>query len=95
MTYQTDNWLQLDLPCSIPFYRWLLSEEQSLSLSDLAKVAPEVQSTLIRLHELVKRRDAIQRDEILDVIEKTEQVNGLLMQVRGGHSLNFGCRLHF
>lgn len=46
-----------------------------MGLGDLAKVAPEVQATLIRLHELVKRRDAIQQNDTLDVIEKTEQVN--------------------
>lgn len=66
--------LQLDLPCSIPFYRWLLCEEQTLSLADLAYVAPEVQSTLVRLYELVKQRDSIQQDATLDVIEKNEQV---------------------
>lgn len=52
-----------------------MNEEHSLSLPDLAKVAPEVQATLIRLHELVKIRDALQRDDTLDVIEKTEKVN--------------------
>ncbi|KAG4072120.1 hypothetical protein HA402_015619 [Bradysia odoriphaga] len=67
----------LDLPCSIPFYRWILNEEHSLGLTDLAKVAPEVQATLIRLHEIVKQRDAIQQDPALDVIEKTEQIESL------------------
>lgn len=41
----------------------------------MAKVAPEVQATLTRLHEIVKQRDAIQQDPSLDVIEKTEQVS--------------------
>lgn len=45
-----------------------------MSLADLAKVAPEVQATLTRLHELVKQRDLIQENDLLDVIEKTEQV---------------------
>lgn len=41
----------------------------------MARVAPEVQATLTRLHEIVKQRDAIQQDPTLDVIEKTEQVS--------------------
>lgn len=65
---------QLDLPCSIPFYRWLLCEEQSLGLADLAFVAPEVQATLSRLHVLVKKRDRLQQDGSLDAGQKTEQV---------------------
>lgn len=64
----------MDLPCSIPFYRWLLSEEQSLGLADLAFVAPEVQATLSRLHVLVKKRDRLQQDCSLDDGQKTEQV---------------------
>lgn len=60
----------MDLPCSIPFYRWLLSEEHSLGLADLSKVAPEVQATLIRLHELVKKRDGILADMAIDALEK-------------------------
>lgn len=64
----------MDLPCSIPFYRWLLCEEQSLGLADLAFVAPEVQATLSRLHVLVKKRDRLQQDGSLDAAQKTEQV---------------------
>ncbi|EDS38382.1 thyroid hormone receptor interactor 12 [Culex quinquefasciatus] len=63
----------LDLPYSIPFYRWLLAEENSLALSDLDQVAPEVQVTLLRLNEIVKQRDLIQGDPGLDAMEKTEK----------------------
>ena len=64
----------MDLPYSIPFYRWLLSEENSLTLADLGQVAPEVQGTLLRLNEIVKQRDLIQSDPTLDAMEKTEKV---------------------
>ncbi|KAJ6635983.1 E3 ubiquitin-protein ligase TRIP12 [Pseudolycoriella hygida] len=67
----------LDLPCSIPFYRWILNEEHSLGLTDLARVAPEVQATLTRLYDIVKQRDAIQQDTSLDVVEKTDQIESL------------------
>lgn len=64
----------MDLPFSIPFYRWLLTEENSLGLSDLGKVAPEVQGSLLRLNEIVKQREIIQVDPMLDAMEKTEKV---------------------
>ncbi|XP_037922680.1 E3 ubiquitin-protein ligase TRIP12 isoform X3 [Hermetia illucens] len=67
----------LDLPFSIPFYRWLLCEESTLSLADLAWVAPEVQATLVRLLEVVRQRDSIQNDPGLDVMEKTEKIEQL------------------
>lgn len=64
----------MDLPFSIPFYRWLLTEENSLSLADLGQVAPEVQGTLLRLNEIVKKREIILADPTLDSMEKTEKV---------------------
>lgn len=65
----------MDLPFSIPFYRWLLNEENSVGLADLGQVAPEVQGTLLRLHEIVKQREIIQNDPTLDAMEKTEKVS--------------------
>ncbi|XP_058455043.1 E3 ubiquitin-protein ligase TRIP12 [Malaya genurostris] len=67
----------LDLPYSIPFYRWLLAEENSLGLPDLGQVAPEVQGTLLRLNEIVKMRDLVQTDLTLDAMEKTEKIEAL------------------
>lgn len=67
----------LDLPYSIPFYRWLLAEENSLGLPDLDQVAPEVQGTLLRLNEMVKQRDQVQADPNLDAMEKTEKIESL------------------
>uniref|UniRef100_A0A1A9UR52 E3 ubiquitin-protein ligase n=1 Tax=Glossina austeni TaxID=7395 RepID=A0A1A9UR52_GLOAU len=64
----------LDLPFSIPFYRWLLNEESYVGLSDLARVAPEVQCTLVRLQDVVHQRDTILIDNGLDAMEKTEKV---------------------
>ena len=65
------------MPFSIPFYRWLLTEENSLSLADLGQVAPEVQGTLLRLNEMVKQRDIIQSDTTIDAMEKTEKVSSI------------------
>ncbi|CAB0009110.1 unnamed protein product [Nesidiocoris tenuis] len=43
----------LDLPLSRTFYRWLLGEESSLGLADLAYVNPSVHKTLVRLMGVV------------------------------------------
>ncbi|XP_037942142.1 E3 ubiquitin-protein ligase TRIP12 isoform X3 [Teleopsis dalmanni] len=67
----------LDLPFSTPFYRWLLNEEQSVGLADLAWVAPEVQSTLIRLQNVVHQREHILSDPNFDAMEKTEKIEAL------------------
>lgn len=67
----------LDLPLSTPFYRWLLGEENSLSLADLGYVVPEVQNTLLRLNEIVKKREILQSDPTLDAMEKTERIEAL------------------
>ncbi|XP_055377635.1 E3 ubiquitin-protein ligase TRIP12 isoform X2 [Condylostylus longicornis] len=67
----------LDLPFSIPFYRWLLLEELSLGLAELALVAPEVQQTLVRLQDIVRQRDALLSDNTLDAMEKTDKIESL------------------
>ncbi|XP_046804940.1 E3 ubiquitin-protein ligase TRIP12 isoform X3 [Lucilia cuprina] len=67
----------LDLPFSIPFYRWILNEEHSVGLADLSRVAPEVQSTLVRLQDVVHQREMILADTSLDAMEKTEKIESL------------------
>ncbi|XP_065722122.2 E3 ubiquitin-protein ligase TRIP12 isoform X8 [Drosophila suzukii] len=64
----------LDLPFSLPFYRWLVSEEHSIGLADLMRVAPEVQNTLVRLQDLVRQREYILSDPNIDAMEKTEKI---------------------
>lgn len=67
--------IQLDLPFSIPFYRWLLCEETALTLSDLATVAPEVQLTLKRLQNIVRERNNIMADPSTGEDTKNTKVN--------------------
>ncbi|XP_045472150.1 E3 ubiquitin-protein ligase TRIP12 isoform X2 [Harmonia axyridis] len=55
----------LDLPFSVSFYRWLLGQEHSLSLSDLKCVAPEVHRTLQKMQLLVRQRDIIMENKNL------------------------------
>lgn len=49
----------LDLPFSVTFYRWLLGQETSLTLSDLRHVNPELYKTLRKMHFIVRERDVI------------------------------------
>ncbi|KQS38419.1 E3 ubiquitin-protein ligase TRIP12 isoform X3 [Drosophila erecta] len=67
----------LDFPFSLPFYRWLVSEEHSIGLADLMRVAPEVQNTLVRLQDLVRQREYILADPNIDAMEKTEKIEQL------------------
>jgi len=67
----------LDLPFSQTFYRWLLHEESTLNLGDLAFVAPEIQSTLVRLQNLVYERNIIISNTDLSPCEKTEKIEKL------------------
>lgn len=67
----------IDMPFSIPFYRWLVNEEHSFGLADLSRVAPEVQATLVRLQDVVHLRDQILSDHSMDAMEKTEKIEAL------------------
>ncbi|XP_031638245.1 E3 ubiquitin-protein ligase TRIP12 isoform X2 [Contarinia nasturtii] len=67
----------LDLPFSIPFYRWLLYEDSSLGLADLSSVAPEVQVSLKRLQNIVRERDEILANSAIDQDTKNVKIESL------------------
>ncbi|XP_066594446.1 E3 ubiquitin-protein ligase TRIP12 isoform X2 [Prorops nasuta] len=67
----------LDLPFSLTFYRWLLGEEHSLTLSDLQYVCPDVYRTLTKLQEVARRKDAIESDQTLRPHEKAQLIEAL------------------
>lgn len=79
-------YLQLDLPFSVPFYRWLLYEDSSLSLSDLSTVAPEVQVTLKRLQKIVRERDEIMAHSALD--QETKNIKVKIIIISLWHSID-------
>lgn len=68
---------QLDLPFSLTFYRWLLGEEHTLTLADLAHVCPDVHRTLVRLQEVVRQKEAVEKDESLRPHEKAQLIDSL------------------
>ncbi|KAF5283720.1 hypothetical protein FQR65_LT13755 [Abscondita terminalis] len=49
----------LDLPFSLTFYRWLLGQEQCLTMTDLIHLSPSIYRTLRKMEEIVRKRDSI------------------------------------
>lgn len=68
---------QIDLPFSLTFYRWLLGEEQSLTISDLAWVCPDVYRSLAKLQEIVRRKEALDRDQTLRQADRNQMIEAL------------------
>lgn len=48
--------LKVDIPLSIPFYKWLLGKEHQLSICDMEHIDPEMARTLIGLDAIAKRK---------------------------------------
>lgn len=67
----------LDLPFSLTFYRWLLGEEHTLTLADLAHVCPDVHRTLSKLQEVVRRKEIMEKDQTLRPHEKVQLIEAL------------------
>ncbi|XP_012262232.2 E3 ubiquitin-protein ligase TRIP12 isoform X2 [Athalia rosae] len=67
----------LDLPFSLTFYRWLLGEELTLTLNDCYYVCPDVYRTLSKLQDIVRRKEAIERDQTLRPTEKNQLIESL------------------
>ncbi|XP_063224587.1 E3 ubiquitin-protein ligase TRIP12 isoform X2 [Bacillus rossius redtenbacheri] len=67
----------LDLPLSLAFYRWLLGQEGCLWLADLSQVHPEVHRTLLRLQEVARRRDALERNAALAPADRRQGLERL------------------
>ncbi|XP_033337253.2 E3 ubiquitin-protein ligase ctrip isoform X1 [Megalopta genalis] len=67
----------LDLPFSLTFYRWLLGEEHTLTVSDLAYVSPEVHRTLSKLQEVVRQKESMEKDQTLRPHEKAQLIESL------------------
>ncbi|GJQ67325.1 hypothetical protein Trydic_g8224 [Trypoxylus dichotomus] len=67
----------LDLPFSLTFYRWLLCQEHSLTLSDLVHITPEIHKNLRKMKEVVRLRDLILTNPDLTLAEKNEKIENL------------------
>lgn len=65
------------MPFSLTFYRWLLGEEHTLTLADLAYVCSDVHRTLTKLQDIVRRKEIIEKDQTLRSQEKTQLIEAL------------------
>ncbi|PSN54376.1 hypothetical protein C0J52_11316 [Blattella germanica] len=68
---------ELDLPFSVVFYRWLLGQEATLSLPDLAHVCPEVHRTLGHLQNVQRLKEQIDRDLDLTASQRKDRAEKL------------------
>lgn len=46
----------MDIPLSVPFYKWLLGKEHQLSICDMEHIDAEMARTLITLDAIAKRK---------------------------------------
>ncbi|XP_026746441.1 E3 ubiquitin-protein ligase TRIP12-like, partial [Trichoplusia ni] len=67
----------VDIPLSVSMYRWLVSEEKWLSLSDVRHVAPELWRSLCRLRRVAERARVIALDSRQSAEQKTQLISGL------------------
>lgn len=68
------SFLQLDMPFSIVFYKWMLGQEHTLTVCHLADVVPDVYKTIVRLQKICLAKVKIENDTTLTEEQKTEQV---------------------
>lgn len=54
----------MDIPVSVAMYRWLVSEERWLSLSDVRHVSVELWRSLCRLHNAAESARSRPADQV-------------------------------
>ncbi|XP_026764305.2 E3 ubiquitin-protein ligase TRIP12 isoform X3 [Galleria mellonella] len=67
----------VDIPLSVAMYRWAVSEQQWLSLSDVRSVAPELWRSLCRLRRVAERARLIAADPRHTPDQKNHMISAL------------------
>ncbi|XP_013166656.1 PREDICTED: E3 ubiquitin-protein ligase TRIP12 isoform X1 [Papilio xuthus] len=67
----------VDIPLSVSMYRWLVSEQRWLGLSDVRHVAPELWRSLCRLRRVAERAQAIAADSRHTQDQRAHLINAL------------------
>lgn len=70
--------LQLDLPLGLPFYKWMLRHEMSISSHDLVNIDPSVAKSIQHLEDIIRQKKRLEQDRS-QVKYNTEVVCGLPM----------------
>ncbi|XP_037076185.1 LOW QUALITY PROTEIN: E3 ubiquitin-protein ligase TRIP12-like [Pollicipes pollicipes] len=67
----------LDLPLSVPFYKWLLRQERSMTLADVHQLDASLAATLSQLAAVVRRRRQLEADPALGGEQRRAAVEAL------------------
>ncbi|XP_038209135.1 E3 ubiquitin-protein ligase TRIP12 isoform X3 [Zerene cesonia] len=67
----------VDIPLSVSMYRWAVSEQQWLGLSDVRHVAPELWRSLCRLRRVAERAQALAADTRHSPDQRNQMINAL------------------
>jgi len=54
----------IDIPLSIPFYKWMLGQESSLSIPDLSYIDASIAKTISALEEISKNKNKIENEKV-------------------------------
>jgi E3 ubiquitin-protein ligase TRIP12 len=54
---------QLDLPLSLPFFKWMLGQEHSLTSADLQHIDPIVAKSFYQLEDILRQKKKIEADK--------------------------------
>lgn len=54
--------LQLDLPLGLPFYKWMLRHEMSISSHDLVNIDPNVAKSIQHLEDIIRQKKRLEQD---------------------------------
>ena len=72
---------QVDLPLGLPFYKWMLRQETSLTSHDLFDVDPVVARSVYHLEDIVRQKKRHEQDKSqvgLQDEETVKQISFLL-----------------
>lgn len=53
---------QLDLPLGLPFYKWMLRHEMSISSHDLVNIDPGVAKSIQHLEDIIRQKKRLEQD---------------------------------
>lgn len=55
--------MQLDLPLGLPFYKWMLRNESSISSHDLVNIDPGVAKSIQHLEDIIRQKKRLEQDK--------------------------------
>ena len=67
----------LDLPLSVPFYKWLLRQERSMTLHDVHLLDASLAATLSQLAAVARRRRHLEADQTLTAEQRRAAIEAL------------------